>query len=65
MSEPQENECKNRTGHQQHICQLLSQGLQKEVAARTTHPEFICHNCNAEADRAEYLCNSSALAKRG
>jgi len=65
MSGTVESGCKNREKHQLHICQLQKKGLQTEVAARCGNPGFICHNCNAEADNAEDLCNSSPLAKRG
>lgn len=65
MSETVETDCKNKRKHQLHICQLRKKGIQQEVAARTGRPGFICHNCNAEADNAEDLCNSSPMVKRG
>lgn len=62
MSEPAG--CTNREQHDLHICQLRKQGRREELAARTGAPGYICHNCNAAANRAEDLCNPSPFARQ-
>lgn len=58
------NECQNLDYHHLHVCQLKKQGLLDEIAARTDTPGFICHNCNAKANRAEDLCNCSPILNK-
>ena len=64
MSDPGNTDCTNQSGHQMHICQLKKKGLSQELSSRTNNPGYICHNCNAVANRAEDLCNPSAYIKR-
>ncbi|PLX74195.1 MAG: hypothetical protein C0614_12060 [Desulfuromonas sp.] len=56
--------CRDNEHHTLHICQLAKKGLKAEIAARRSQPGFICHNCNAVADRAEDLCNPSPFAPK-
>ena len=64
MSETTKSCCNNETEHQLHICQLKKKGLREEEAARTNDPGYLCHNCNASANKAEDLCNPSPFVKR-
>lgn len=64
MSESANDGCKRPEDHHLHICQLKKKGLQDEVKALADAPGYICHNCNATANRAEYLCNCSPFFKR-
>jgi len=64
MSDSAHNDCTHPETHHLHICQLRKKGLQQEIAARSDNPGFICHNCNATANRAEDLCNCSPFVKR-
>ena len=64
MSEPVDKACADPTSHHLHLCQLKKQGLTEEIAARTSDPGYICHNCNFTANRAEDLCNCSPLLKK-
>ena len=64
MSESAKNECAHPEHHHLHICQLQKAGLKEEISVRTDNPGFICHNCNAIANRAEDLCNCSPFAKK-
>ncbi len=64
MSNPTKQPCRDAARHNLHICQIKAQGLQDELAGRTDEPGFICHNCNAVANRAEDLCNASPLLHR-
>lgn len=64
MSEPVNNKCTNPDHHHLHICQLKKEGLSEEISARSEDPGYICHNCNAVANRAEDLCNCSPFVKR-
>jgi hypothetical protein len=64
MSDQDGTECRHQSEHQAHLCQLKKKGLTREIAARTNAPGYICHNCNAAANRAEDLCNPSPFIKR-
>ena len=64
MSATGSGDCQDQAEHQLHICQLKKKRLAAEVSARTGHPAYICHNCNAVADHAEDLCNPSPFVKR-
>ena len=64
MTETAKAACSNPATHSLHICQLKKKGLSEEVAARSSDPVYICHNCNATANRAEDLCNCSPFVKR-
>jgi hypothetical protein len=64
MSESRKSECVAPDTHHLHLCQLKKKGLNAEVAARTDEPRYICHNCNATANRAEDLCNCSPFFKK-
>ncbi len=59
MSDSSKNECIHPGQHHLHICQLKRKGMHDEVEALTSAPAYICHNCNATANRAEDLCNCS------
>ena len=63
MTETAKAACSNPATHHLHICQLKKQGLREEAAARSNDPRYICHNCNATANRAEDLCNCSPFVK--
>ena len=60
MSEPT---CNDAAAHPVHLCQLAKKGLKDEIARRSSAPAYICHNCNASADRSEDLCNPSPLRR--
>jgi len=64
MSGTEQKDCTNLADHHIHICQLKKKGLPEEVSARSDNPAYLCHNCNASANRAEDLCNASPLIKR-
>ena len=64
MSDLVDKDCTNPQQHHLHICELKKKGLNEEVAARSSSPGFICHNCNATANRAEDLCNCSPFLKK-
>ncbi len=64
MTDPDKTDCTNQSGHQMHICQLKKKGLSQEISERTSNPGYLCHNCNASANRAEDLCNPSPYIKR-
>lgn len=64
MSESAKNECFHPDSHSLHICQLKKAGLSAEILARSNDPGYICHNCNAVANRAEDLCNCSPMRKK-
>jgi hypothetical protein len=53
--------CKNPATHPKHLCQLKKMGLHEDVKQRRVAPAYVCHNCNAQADHAEDLCNPGAL----
>ena len=53
--------CRNPELHHVHFCKLKKQGLTGEMAARTTAPAFVCHNCGNRADHEGDLCNPSPL----
>lgn len=53
--------CRDPALHHLHFCRLKKQGLTGEIAARTTAPAFVCHNCGNRADHADDLCNPSPL----
>jgi hypothetical protein len=55
--------CRDPALHHMHFCKLKKQGLGTEIAARTTAPTFVCHNCGARADHEADLCNPSPLPK--
>ena len=55
--------CRDPALHAMHFCKLKKQGLRDEMAARTTAPAFVCHNCGARTDHAEDVCNPSPLPK--
>jgi len=61
MSEP--TVCRDPALHDMHFCKLKKRGLTQEIAARTTAPAFVCHNCGMRADRPSDLCNASPLPK--
>jgi hypothetical protein len=61
MSEP--TICRDPTLHHMHFCKLRKGGLSAEIAARTTAPAFVCHNCGAHADQERDLCNPSPLPR--
>ena len=61
---PQTPICQNPALHELHICELKRKGCRDEIARRTDQPAFLCHNCNATANRDEDLCNASPLAGR-
>ncbi len=63
MKNSAEDQCIDKSNHGLHICQLTRKGLLDEVASRTENPGFVCHNCNASANRDDDLCNPSPLAK--
>ncbi|WP_020677763.1 hypothetical protein [Geopsychrobacter electrodiphilus] len=63
MSEPIMPECKDSAGHHLHICQLRTEGRQKEVSALMTDPGYICLNCNAVAHNIKNLCNPISFSK--
>ena len=60
---PETAVCRDPALHHMHFCKLKKRGLDEEIAARTTAPAFVCHNCGARADRANDLCNASPLPK--
>ena len=64
MSDPVKDECAHPAHHHLHICQLKKKGLAEDIATRCDDPGYICHNCNAMANRAEDLCNCSPLVKK-
>lgn len=64
MADTAKPDCQHPGGHHLHLCQLKKRGLADEVDARTNAPAYICHNCNAVANRAEDLCNCSPYAAR-
>lgn len=64
MSEKAQIACKHPAGHPLHVCELKKAGSLDELAARTDDPGYLCHNCNASANRAEDLCNPSPFIKR-
>lgn len=64
MSDPAKEKCARPENHQLHICQLKKKGMSEEILARTETPGFICHNCNAVANKAEDLCNCSPFVKK-
>ncbi len=64
MADSEKIDCTHPAHHHMHICQLQKEGLKEELAARTDNPGFICHNCNAVANRCEDLCNCSPFAKK-
>lgn len=53
--------CRNPELHHMHYCKLRKKGLTDEIAARTQAPAWVCHNCDARADREDDLCNPSPL----
>ena len=55
--------CRDLSLHHLHFCALKKQGLSGEIAARTSAPAYVCHNCGARADRGSDLCNASPLPK--
>lgn len=55
--------CRDPALHDMHLCKLKKKGLTEELAARTTAPAFVCHNCGARADRENDVCNPSPLPK--
>ena len=55
--------CRDPALHEMHYCKLKKRGLATELAARTTAPAFVCHNCGARTDRAADVCNPSPLPK--
>lgn len=64
MSATDQKGCQDQAGHTLHLCQLKKKGLADEIAARTSDPAFICHNCNGAANRSEDLCNPSPFPRR-
>jgi hypothetical protein len=61
MSEP--TVCRDPALHHMHLCKLKKKGLDAEIAARTSAPAYVCHNCGARADREHDLCNPSPLGR--
>jgi len=59
-----DNNCMDRDKHPIHVCQLKKTGQLEDIARRSASPAFVCHNCNAVADRAEDLCNPGAMPPR-
>jgi hypothetical protein len=57
-------DCTYPEHHHLHICELKKNGMSSEIVARSNNPGYICHNCNATANRAEDLCNCSPFSKR-
>ena len=55
--------CRDPALHEMHYCKLKKRGLAGELAARTTAPAFVCHNCGARTDRENDVCNPSPLPK--
>ncbi len=64
MPDATDKDCTHPEQHHLHICQLKKKGMNSEVIARSDDPGYICHNCNATANRAEDLCNCSPFVKR-
>jgi hypothetical protein len=64
MSNAETSGCNHPEHHQLHICQLKKKGLNEEVSVRTSEPAFVCHNCNAVANKAEDLCNGSPFVNK-
>ncbi len=58
---PREHSCTRPEEHPKHLCELKKLRLSADIVKRTAAPAFVCHNCNALADRAEDLCNPGAL----
>lgn len=55
--------CRDPALHDMHFCKLRKKGLTQEMAARTTAPAFVCHNCGVRVDHAGDVCNPSPLSK--
>ncbi len=53
--------CRDPSLHHLHYCKLKKKGLTSEMAARTSAPAFVCHNCGARTDNASDVCNPSPL----
>jgi len=63
MTQP-EHFCREQEKHPRHLCEMKKMGQLDEIGERSQRPTYVCHNCNAVADRAEDLCNPGALPAR-
>ncbi len=56
-----ERVCREQEKHPCHLCEMKKKGMLDEIREHSQDPAYVCHNCNAVADRAEDLCNPGAL----